>query len=48
MPSKKEHEVCAVKMEEHKIYVGNLSYDTDNESLKLCFDKVVEVVDGKL
>ncbi|XP_027037583.1 glycine-rich RNA-binding protein GRP1A-like [Pocillopora damicornis] len=35
-------------MEEHKIYVGNLSYDTDNESLKICFDKVVEVVDAKI
>lgn len=35
-------------MEEYKIYVGNLSYDIDNEFFKFCFDKVVEVVDGKL
>ena len=48
MPSKKEHEVCAVKMEEHKIYVGNLSFGTDDDSLRNCFEKVVEVQEGKL
>lgn len=33
--------------EESKIYVGSLSYHTDDDSLRSHFDKVVEVVEGK-
>ena len=34
-------------MEEYKIYVGNLSYSTNDESLKRHFD-TVDVLDGEL